>query len=80
MIDVLEIQTTDLDKVEWNDIVIRDWDDEGKFIGDPKKKDSRTKTDWDLLRVRNPWGSANPVEWTGQWSDGSTEVVDNINA
>jgi hypothetical protein len=80
LIDVLEIQTTDLDKVEWNDIVIRDWDDEGKFIGDPKKKDSRTKTDWDLLRVRNPWGSANPVEWTGQWSDGSTEVVDNINA
>lgn len=80
MIDVFEFQSTDLDKVERDDIVIRDWDDQGKFIGDPKSKDSGTKTDWDLLRIRNPWGSANPVEWTGQWSDGSNEVADNINA
>lgn len=31
-----------------------------------------------LLRIRNPWGKAQPVEWNGAWSDGSEELFNNI--
>jgi hypothetical protein len=30
-----------------------------------------------LVKIRNPWGSINPVEWNGKWSDGTTELLDN---
>jgi len=36
------------------------------------------KTDWTLMRIRNPWGSSNCVEWNGQWSDNSIELTDNL--
>lgn len=31
-----------------------------------------------LVRIRNPWGSENPVEWNGPWSDNSPEIIKNI--
>ena len=31
-----------------------------------------------LLKIRNPWGSANPKEWTGAWSDNSEELINNL--
>ena len=30
-----------------------------------------------LIRVRNPWGTKNPKEWTLKWSDDSDEMVTN---
>lgn len=33
-----------------------------------------------LLRIRNPWGKGNPVEWNGAWSDGSEELFDHLDA
>jgi len=31
-----------------------------------------------LVCVRNPWGTKNPKEWTGRWSDDSDEMITNI--
>jgi hypothetical protein len=31
-----------------------------------------------LVRIRNPWGSDNPVEWNGPWSDNSNELIKNL--
>ena len=31
-----------------------------------------------LVRIRNPWGSENPIEWTGPWADNSTELIENL--
>lgn len=31
-----------------------------------------------LVRLRNPWGSTNPIEWNGPWSDNSPELIKNI--
>lgn len=31
-----------------------------------------------LVRIRNPWGSAEPTEWNGAWSDNSKELVENL--
>jgi calpain len=31
-----------------------------------------------ILRIRNPWGSENPVEWNGPWSDNSYELIQNL--
>lgn len=28
-----------------------------------------------VVRIRNPWGSENPVEWNGPWSDNSPELI-----
>lgn len=33
-----------------------------------------------LVKIRNPWGSANPKEWTGAWSDNSEELMANLDA
>jgi calpain len=33
-----------------------------------------------LVRIQNPWGSGNSVEWNGVWSDGSLEIINNIDA
>ncbi len=30
------------------------------------------------MRIRNPWGSENPIEWTGAWSDNSKELIQNL--
>jgi len=30
-----------------------------------------------LLKIRNPWGIVNPVEWNQRWSDGTTELMEN---
>lgn len=32
-----------------------------------------------LVKIRNPWGSAEPMEWNGAWSDNSKEIIANIN-
>lgn len=31
-----------------------------------------------LLRIRNPWGSENPVEWNGAYSDNSVELIQHL--
>ena len=31
-----------------------------------------------LVKIRNPWGSGNPKEWTGPWSDNSEELLANL--
>ena len=31
-----------------------------------------------LVKIRNPWGSGNPKEWTGAWSDNSEELINNL--
>ena len=31
-----------------------------------------------LLKIRNPWGSGNPKEWNGPWSDNSQEILENL--
>jgi len=31
-----------------------------------------------LVRIRNPWGSAEPTEWNGAWSDNSKELISNL--
>lgn len=31
-----------------------------------------------VVRIRNPWGSGNPVEWNGPWSDNSPELLKNL--
>lgn len=31
-----------------------------------------------LVRIRNPWGSDNPAEWNGPWSDNSKELIQNL--
>lgn len=34
--------------------------------------------DFKLVRIRNPWGSDNPIEWTGPWADNSAELIQNL--
>jgi hypothetical protein len=31
-----------------------------------------------LVRIRNPWGSGNPIEWNGPWSDQTPELIKNL--
>lgn len=31
-----------------------------------------------LIKIRNPWGSGNPKEWTGAWSDNSEELIKHL--
>lgn len=31
-----------------------------------------------LVLIRNPWGSDNPIEWNGAWSDNSPELIKNL--
>lgn len=31
-----------------------------------------------LVRIRNPWGSGNPIEWNGPWSDQTTELIKHL--
>lgn len=31
-----------------------------------------------LVLIRNPWGSENPIEWNGTWSDNSPELIKNL--
>lgn len=31
-----------------------------------------------LLKIWNPWGSENPVEWNGEFSDGTQELKENL--
>ena len=33
-----------------------------------------------LVRIRNPWGSENPIEWNGPWSDNSVQLIKNLNS
>jgi len=50
--------------------------DSAKITPKPDEDGGKTE-DVRLVKIRNPWGSINPVEWNGKWSDGTTELLDN---